>query len=777
MWAEDRSGTRVAELLHAVTTGLPDRLAEPVRAHPELTGGTLVRDAGLEELRAAAGTPLEAALRVRQRLLDDLCGGRVDPGTAIGRYAAPLGAFAGGLRARLYAMYHEVRAAAGTDVIPLAREALGLAGRLGEEEVETELAARLGERLVAAARTGLDAAGLSEALRVLGLALARLPEGSPQWAEVANNLAAAQHLRDDGDRLERWEAARDLLTRAAGLDRRAHPEHWARIQTNYGLLLAERPGGGAADLTAGIGRVRAGLAERSPERDRVDWAYSLLNLGLLLYRRAGPDDVRQAERCCRDALRHLRPDDDPVLWSQTQCNLADLLLARDPADPRGARDAAAAVLAWDAGHPGLLDTGRVTWLLARATDRLDGPGGPEGVRLRRAALAAVPPRVSPSLHLAIAREVLDALAAAGDWTGAAEAASDMLTAVHALYDAQVTAAGRRSVLAEATGISRWAAFLLARAGHPDRAVVAIERGLACELSVVTGRAAVDLEALERADPALARRYRQARERYRSLAARAPAAPAGGPAAGTVLAAGAQAAAERAVRTVIGEIRAIPGFADFLRTTELADIVRSTGGTPLVYLVNAPWGSCVLTIPRGADARAAGGGTPGAAPRAPAVRACFVPEVSSASIVRLLTLDPAGGGPGLLLVQQADAARRRRLLPAALDRLRDLHVNTPASMPASLPTSLPSCSPPRRSVVRNRDGLAVPAPAPVMRFIRSPLTGRSPVHESGHLRPPRQDTAHRGNGHPRPLERGSNARRQTLMRRARSRERLVIIGGT
>lgn len=662
--AEDRRRTPVAELLHAVTTAPPDRLAELVRAHPELTGGTLVRDAGLEEVRAAAGTPLEAALRVRQRFLDDLCGGRTDPATAIGRHLRALDAFAGGLRDRLDELYHRVRAGGGTDdVVPLAREALELAAQLGEEAVETELAARLGERLVVAVRTGADA-DLSEALRVLEHALARLPEGSPQWAEVANNLAAAQHLRDDGDRLECWEIARDLLARAAGLDRRAHPGHWARIMTNYGLLLAERPGGGPADLTEGIGQIRAGLEERSPERDRVDWAYSLLNLGLLLYRRAEPGDVRQAEGCYRDALRHLRPEDDPALWSQTQCNLADLLLSRDPADPRGARDAATAVLAWAAGHPGLLDTSRVTWLLARATDLLDGPGSPEGVRLRRAALADVSPRVSPSLHLAIAREVLHSLASAGDWTGAAEVASEMLTAVHALYDAQVTAAGRRSVLAQATGTARQAAFLLARAGRPEQAVVAIERGLACELSVVTGRAAVDLEALQRVDPVLARRYRQARERYRSLAAYAPADPAGGPAAGPVLAAGEQAAAERAVRTVIGEIRAVPGFEGFLRTTELADVVRAAGGTPLVYLVNAPWGSCVLTVPRGADA-------PGAAPKAPAVRAVFVPEVSSASIVRLLTLDPAGGAPGLLLVQQAGPDRRHRLLPAALDRLRDL----------------------------------------------------------------------------------------------------------
>ncbi|MEK8174449.1 hypothetical protein NKH77_51925 [Streptomyces sp. M19] len=40
--------------------------------------------------------------------------------------------------------------------------------------------------------------------------------------------------------------------------------------------------------------------------------------------------------------------------------------------------------------------------------------------------------------------MVDALAAAEDWGEAADVAAGMLTAVHALYDAQVTAAGRRA---------------------------------------------------------------------------------------------------------------------------------------------------------------------------------------------------------------------------------------------------------------------------------------------------------------------------------------------
>lgn len=651
--AQARGAQEVGKLLAATLGSLPGELAELVRTHPRLTQGTRVRDAGREELRAAAGTGLEAAMRRRQRLLDELCDGRTPPATAIGHYHDSWGDFAAGLRERLHATYREARNTAGPEGIGPAREALALAAELGEEEIGTELAAMLGERLVLAAYAGLGVDPV-EAVRVLERALLRLPEGSLQWVGVANNLATAHHLRDDGDRLETWEAARDLLERATALDRREYPEYWARAQTSYGLLLSERPGGGPEDLSLGIEHIRAGLEERSPGRGRVSWAYSMLNLGLLLYRRRGAQDLREAERCYRDALSHLAAEDDPALWSRLQCNLADLLLTRDPADAHGARAAATAALALSAARPGTLDTGRVSWLLARAGDHLDGPDAAEGIRLRHAALAAAPAAVSPSLHLAIARELLNAHASAERWPEAADVASGMLTAVNALYDAQVTASGRRSVLAQVTRTARWAAYLLARAGRPEPAVEAIEGGLARELSVVAGRGAADLEALERIDPAVAHRYRLARGRYRSAAGEASPAASGVPA----FPASAEAAAERGMRAAIEEIRAIPGFERFLRTDALADIVRAAGGRPLAYLVNAPWGSYVLTLPgRGNDG--------------PAVRAVPVPGVSSATLTGLLIADPDDATPGLLLAERAGALRRRRQFPRALDRLEAL----------------------------------------------------------------------------------------------------------
>ncbi|CAM5652852.1 hypothetical protein SALBM135S_03473 [Streptomyces alboniger] len=414
------------------------------------------------------------------------------------------------------------------------------------------------------------------------------------------------------------------------------------------MHLSERPGGGRADLTLGIEHIRAGLAERSPERSVVNWAYSLVNLGLLLYRRADPEDLRQAEQCYRDTLRHLGPDDAPALWSVAQCNLADLLLTREHPDAHGARAAATAALDLSAVRPGLLSAGRITWLLARASDVIDGQDSPESIRLRQAALTASPPAVAPSLHLNIARELMDAHAAAGRWTEAADVAEDMLIAVSALYDAQVTVESRRRFLVQVDRLARWTAYLLARAGRPERAVEALERGLACELSAVAGRGAAELTELERVDPHLAGRYTRARTRYRSSVTEPTAMTRG------VLASEAheQADAERALRAVVAEIREIPGFEDFLRTTEVRDIGRAAGGLPLAYLVNAPWGSYVLVV--------SGDG--------PSVRAVHVPEVSSITLLHLLVVNPDDETEGLWLVQQATRLRRRRELPATLDRL-------------------------------------------------------------------------------------------------------------
>ena len=132
---------------------------------------------------------------------------------------------------------------------------------------------------------------------------------------------------------------------------------WALAQTNYGLLLAERPGGGREDLTRGIEHVEAGLEERSAQDSVVDWAYSLLNLGLLLSRRGEAGDHVRARDCYEQALAHLNAGDDLALWGTLQNNLGDLLLSLDsrgdnPVEIETSGRAAVTAVTWgDVGGP------------------------------------------------------------------------------------------------------------------------------------------------------------------------------------------------------------------------------------------------------------------------------------------------------------------------------------------------------------------------------------------------------------------------------------------
>ncbi|MGV9834304.1 CHAT domain-containing protein [Nocardia niigatensis] len=668
--AAERQRSEIKGLLYRVTGAMPDELAELIRVHPELTEKPDVRDLGRAEVLASIGTELEPILRRRQQLLEALYGGDLPVAAAIQQYVEAAERHGQSLRGHAYALHRQVMESNGVESLPLAREALAFASRIGEARLEIELSATLGIRLIEAVQRG-QLSDLSEATRVLSIAVSRLPEGSLLWAEVASNLANALYRSQNGDRFENWDTACSLLARAAQIDRGAHPEFWARIQTSYGLILAERPGDGAQDLTLGISHIEAGLEERSPERNKVDWAYSMLNLGLLCSRRNTPGDLPRAAECYSDALKSLRAEDDPVLWSQLISNLAALLLKRkDKEDARLAKKMLTRALNFALKYPGLLDPVRTKWLLAQAIDQLEGGKSRDSLRLRTEALAATSPRVAPSLHLRIAGELVEQHARASRWPQAAEAASGMVVAVAALFDAQVTIVGRRSVLSEASRVSRWAAYLLARAGHAERAVEAIEAGLACELSVVVGRAAVDLRVLDGLDPIVADKYRQAQTRYQSSITE-PATPM----AGSLVAHDPveQGAAERALRTVINEIRTIPGFDGFLRASRIEDISRAAGGVPLAYLVNAPWGSYVLTVcPSTAEGQAGLTGPTDNQPNAnmPIVQAISVPEVSSELIVQRMVVD-ANGSPGLLFAQHATDLKRQRLLPEALAKLADL----------------------------------------------------------------------------------------------------------
>jgi CHAT domain-containing protein/tetratricopeptide (TPR) repeat protein len=634
----------------------PQQLASFLDEHPELSS----LDAVTTARAALDGVPpdpdddpvpgqFRSVMRARLTLIAGLADGR-PVADAVTDYMAELDRIGGFVNARFEQILTAASASPGPSGIPQLRAALDMAIGLRREDVEAGLCAVLGARLLSQPVT--DNASTEEAISLLERALSLIPLDDPHWPEVSGNLSGAYHRRVSGDTVDNWENARNLLKRACdAADRVADPRSWAICQTNYGFLLAERPGGSTADeIGRGIDHIRAGLEERSPERNVVDWAYSLLNLGLLHVRRGADGDNVAAGDCYRRALAHLRPCDDLQLWAALQNNLANLLLASEPPDLGGAETAVRSALAETSGTNDPLTAGRLIWRLAEIEERRTGPLASEPLRLRREALKLLSPLLAPTLHLRIGGELADSYTELRDWPAAADTYTTMLAAFDNLYDVQTSPEGRRTVLALIPRLARWAAYVFARVGRLEQAVEVIERGRARQLSVAVSRDTADLARLAAFDQQLADRYRAGLARYRAALDETDR---------TLRRVGTEnriSAAEHDMRQLLSDIRGIPGFERFLQPMTVADISSAADGHPLIYLVSAPWGSYALTVRSGISGE-------------PVVTGVAVPEVTSTDIVHLVLVG-ADGAPGLVSAQSA-GPWLSRLLPSALRRLNEI----------------------------------------------------------------------------------------------------------
>jgi len=636
---------RLVSALQKLWSVRPAELAGFLRDHPELASSEAAAMVREEVDRVPPGESDEP-VRARIALVEGLASGR-EADEVAGEYLAALDQFGAGL----HQVFDQLLADLKVDPmnVPQARvrHARQMAIDMGRADAEAGLNAHLAALLLAQPLTSAE--GIEEIIVLLQRSLSLLPEDHPLWLEVTVNLASAYHRRPFGDATENWEAERQLLERALEVcDRVADTRRWALIQTNYGLLLAERPGGGREDLTRGIEHIEAGLQERSPELSVVDWAYSLLNLGLLLSRLNAAADRARARDCYQQALTHLSLGDDLVLWATLQNNLADLLLSADSPALDAAEAAVRSAMAVIDAAADPLTAGRLTWVLARVEDQRAGPLSADSLRLRREAFQMLNPQIAPSLHLTIGGELFEAYARLDDWTTLADIAVSQLAAFGNLYNAQTTAEDQRRVLADHPRLARWAACALARAGRAREAVETIEHGRARQLSVAVSRDTADLARLTAIDEHLASAYRAALAAYRA------ALDGGGAAASPADSRQQITAAEKGIQRVLSEIRDVPGLERFLQPATVADINGSAGGRPVIYLVCAPWGSYVLIVRPAQDGE-------------PAVDAISVPEVTSTTVVQLVTVSP-DGAPGFLLAQAADDPR---LLRDALRRLPEI----------------------------------------------------------------------------------------------------------
>jgi CHAT domain-containing protein/tetratricopeptide (TPR) repeat protein len=626
-------------------------LAAFLTGHPELGGASAIAGARWELAQHPEDgrEVFEARLALMERL-----GSGAAPDDVAREYVAAIERFGARLNAAFSALLAEVNANPGPSGIPYLRRARQKAAELGNEALEASLGGDLASRLLSRANKTQE--DLEEAISLLERSLTLVDENDEHWAEMASNLAASYRLRPSGDAIQKWEQARQLMQHASNaVNRRANPHQWAAIQTNYGLLLSERPDGGPEDLSRGIVHIQAGLEERSPERGVRDWAYSLVNLGWIYSRRGVAGDQEFALGCYQQALAQLQPGDDALLWATLQNNYADLMLQINHPDLTAARDAAQSALTVVDALGDTITGGRLRWTLARIEDRASGAESADALRLREEAFQMLTPKLAPDLHMSIGGELFEAYGKTGDFFRMADISISMLFALSYSYDSQLTAAGQHRVLTAHPRLARWAAYALARAGRTREAVEAIEQGRARQLSVTISRDTADIARLTDADEHLAVRYRACLTAYQAALEAANA---------VVLPGGLErriAAAEQEIQRVLSEVRAIAGFEQFLRPVAIADISAHGNGHPVIYLVSAHWGSYVLTVRSG--------------PGGPAVDALHIPEVTSTSIVGLTLFTP-DGSPGLLAAQ---ASGQLDLLETVFQRLGEL---TPLAQPVA-----------------------------------------------------------------------------------------------
>lgn len=627
----------VSRLLQQAWTSDPGTLLQFVEAHPDLRSPDVVvavaEDAGAGPPPGESSAPLAARLR----LVQSLAAG-TSPADAVDVYLQDMSNFGGqDLAPRIDRLVLTLRTGPSPDLIPQARELLGLAIAVGDTNLEAYACSDLGGRLLSLPANR----GTEEATGLLARALDLIAEDALDWAAVAGNLAHAVSRRASGDPNDNWARAHDLLRRACAVDPEADPHAWAVNHTNLGLLLSERPGGSDVDdLTAAIELIRAGASRRSPDDDLLDWAYSQLNLGFLHRRRGRPSDNATAEGLFREALDRLTPAVDRRIWAFLQLNVGELLTGA------GSREATARAL--DAARAGLEATppledpelrARLLWLTARNIGVRE-----QALQLRVQALASLVPELQPELFLQIGAEVAEAAESADDWDAAAGTYERMLIAFELLFDAQLTAQGRRRTREQWPRLPRWAAYALARVGRDEQAVQAIEQGRARELTLSTSRATVELDELRQLDPALAGRYQDSLRAYAATALktnRLQEAPAARALSGVAT----------DLQEAVESIRSVPGHEQFLRPLSPGDLLDAAGGLPVAYLVTAPAGSCVLTLRSGEHGR-------------PAVGAIQVPEVTGRSVAGLVLFDVDRHLPGIL-------APDRQGRQTALSRLSEL----------------------------------------------------------------------------------------------------------
>lgn len=324
------------------------------------------------------------------------------------------------------------------------------------------------------------------------------------------------------------------------------------------------------------------------------WANRGYNRKLRYNRHGSLDDLNGAIADFEEAVR-LSPSDDPRIYERT-LRLAQLYLL-DRSTPERARAALrlvervlAEMTRDDPLYPKLLHLTAMALRLAEGSG--EGARGTDGraARLDRDAwLLSLDP--APQEAILFAREWADWAWSEELWAEAAQAYEGAQIALARVVLRETPLSERLDLLADHVYGPR-GAYAYARLQQPREAVILLER--AGSLLSQTGeqqRAMEQLAAIGRED---------LRDRLQAAAREVLAAHAQAPADGYGRRSPAQLDAQARANALVGEIRALPGFASFMTLGGWVDIRSAAATHPLAYLAPTDKGTVALIVQPGAE---------------------------------------------------------------------------------------------------------------------------------------------------------------------------------
>lgn len=433
-----------------------------------------------------------------------------------------------------------------------------------------------------------------------GLEFAGPPE---QAANLFMHLGFAGPERVRGDRRENADQGAQFLRRALEIMDASEPDEFdAIIRTNLAsVLLGRETDDPVQNLNEARSLVERALEYRSPERDADDWAYSQINLALIIDRLAGhgeadPDEavaawqkvIDRGDQCAPHLVGHAHHGIGEQLLGRAEPSSADLTeeeieeedsLELDLGLLRDARDHLRQARPLLLDGPDQLARGRALNQLAHALDSLEETEG--SIAVGREALELLGPTTAPRDCIRVAYRLGGQLATLDEFEDAAAVFRAGVLAAEITIDTRLDSRDRSRETKRAGNIARWASYCMARVGEPLEAALTLENGRTRELRRRLGRGAVD----DGADP-LEGLPQELRERYEAALANIV----------VTRLDGAGSDASRALQEVLYDIRREPGFESFDAGTDAHGLRRAVQpGWPLLYVNPTPWGTLLILV--------------------------------------------------------------------------------------------------------------------------------------------------------------------------------------